>query len=203
MFFKKNINKKNKKGFTLIELLVSLSIFTFVLTASVSALLAMVTANKQTQVTKTVMDSLDFVLEEISRDMRVGTNYHCGGITHGGAHGSDCSGGNLISYMPEDALGSTPERRRVAYRITAGGVIQKKPTDTDSTGWIALTDPSIVQITRLRFFTQGIASASDELQPRVTVVLSGYVVVSGSDDRDIRRDFNLQTTISQRLLDRR
>lgn len=201
MFFKKNINKKNKKGFTLIELLVSLSIFTFVLTASVSALLAMVTANKQTQVTKTVMDSLDFVLEEISRDMRVGTNYHCGGITHGGAHGSDCSGGNLISYMPEDALGSTPERRRVAYRITAGGVIQKKPTN--GLGWIALTDPSIVQITRLRFFTQGIASASDELQPRVTVVLSGYVVVSGSDDRDIRRDFNLQTTISQRLLDRR
>lgn len=71
--------KKNSTqgGFTLVEMIVSLGIFTIVALVAVGALLKITDANKKSQSLKTAINNLNFALESMSREMRVGDVYHC------------------------------------------------------------------------------------------------------------------------------
>lgn len=70
---KKNLNK----GFTLIEIMVSLMIFSIVAFIAVGALLKIVDANRKSQTLKVTINNINFALESMSRELRVGTNYTC------------------------------------------------------------------------------------------------------------------------------
>ncbi len=63
------------KGFTLIEMVISLAIFTIVALIAVGALLKIMDLNKKSLTMKTSINNLNFVLESMSREMRVGKNY--------------------------------------------------------------------------------------------------------------------------------
>ena len=82
MFFLKNkkrisSQKKIAGGFTLVEMIVSVAIFTIVAFVAVGALLKVIDANKKSQSLKTSINNLNFALESLSREMRVGSNYTC------------------------------------------------------------------------------------------------------------------------------
>jgi prepilin-type N-terminal cleavage/methylation domain-containing protein len=66
------------RGFTLVEMIVSLAIFAVVAVIAVGALLKVIDANKKAQSIQSSITNINFALESISRDIRVGTDYTCG-----------------------------------------------------------------------------------------------------------------------------
>ncbi len=65
------------KGFTLIEIIVSLAIFSVVAVIAIGALVRVTSANRQAQAIQSGVNNVSFVLDAMSREMRVGTNYKC------------------------------------------------------------------------------------------------------------------------------
>ena len=69
--------QKSQKGFTLVEMVVSLAIFTVVAVIAVGALMKITSANRKSITLKTTINNLNFTLESMSREMRVGKDYYC------------------------------------------------------------------------------------------------------------------------------
>ncbi|MBI4118183.1 MAG: prepilin-type N-terminal cleavage/methylation domain-containing protein [Parcubacteria group bacterium] len=186
----KSKSQKSQKGFTVLEMIVALGLFTVVVTVAVGALTALGTASGKAQSSRIVMDNLNFTVENIARSMRVGTKYHCG------------SGGTLTDPLPCQVNGEQfiafldSQSRTVAFRLNAGRI--EKSTNCSPflcSDWLGITDPALT-ITEFRFFVTG-AFSGDGVQPKALLV-----VVGTAGRKDIEEaTFNLQTLITQRLLD--
>jgi prepilin-type N-terminal cleavage/methylation domain-containing protein len=72
-----SIKNKNKKGFTLLETLVALTIFAFVVTICVGSVVQILAVNRQAQSTKISINNLNMALENMTIDLRFGSNYWC------------------------------------------------------------------------------------------------------------------------------
>lgn len=70
-------NSQSQKGFTLLEAMVAISIFTVVMVLGISALLTVSNTHKKTQNLRSIVDSVSYMMEDISRNMRLGSLYHC------------------------------------------------------------------------------------------------------------------------------
>ncbi|MBX4211122.1 hypothetical protein KW783_04100 [Candidatus Parcubacteria bacterium] len=188
-------NKKNQ-GYLLVELIITVSLFIVVMTISMGALLTVTNANRKAQTLKTAMTNLNFALESISRTIRTGFNYHCG------------PDGNINT--PENCNGTdTPAGQSLALTATDGTkVIYKFAKDAaDGHGYIQKSDDggknytdmtgSDINIEKLEFRVLG-ADSTDSLQPRIVITLKGFAGTKENSDSE----FHLQTTLSQRLLDR-
>jgi len=71
-------NKKeyyNQEGFTLIEIIVSMAIFAVVAVVAAGALLKILDANKKAQSIQASITNLNFALESMTRELRVGSKY--------------------------------------------------------------------------------------------------------------------------------
>ncbi len=197
------------RGFTLIELLVSVAIFTVVMVIALGSLLSMVESDRKAQTLKTITNNLNFTVDSISRGLRTGYTYHCDSV------GSlttprDCSNGaSYIVYHSAEGtagLGDSPiTNAYVAYCRGSGtscdvngvSILRSYSTDGGSSWstWASITAPEVV-VTALTFYVVGSASG-DTLQPRVTILLRGYVQVTAA----LRSNFDLQTTVTQRIYD--
>jgi len=192
-------NLKKEEGFTLVEMLVSMGIFLSVMVVAVTSLLSIIDANRRSQSIKNVVDNVTFAIENISRDMRNGTDYRCL-VSIGGIDNGNCkSGGTEISYTPSGGAG-TIHYRFVSDPVVGEGNIQKC-TDTGSgcsNNWQSMTAPiSVVDITNMTFYVLGVGTVGGttaSLQPRVIITAEGIIT-----DKDGKQtNFNLQTTASQR-----
>ena len=172
--FKKN---KNTGGYLLVEMLVSLTIFAFVVTASATALLAIMDANSKSQAMRVIMDNLNISVENMSRTIRVGTSYR----------GGDASGDSCDLNCPQiffnDQFGNG-----VSYYLT-GTSIHRIQNGND----IAITAPEAI-VQNLNFSIRG--TGLDDGQPRVLMVIGGQAGIAGSVT-----PFTIQTSVSQRQLD--
>jgi len=172
-----------KKGFTLIEIMTSVSVFAIIMVISMGAILGIFEANRKSRTLKAIMNNLNLAVESMSKEMRFGTNYHCG------ESGSltvpqNCPGGDtLVSFL-------SSEGRQITYRIN-NQTLEKK---VDSASYSAITAPEVV-IDNLTFYTLG-AGTGNTLQPKVVIKVQGH---SGSGKE--RSNFTLQTLVSQRTLD--
>jgi prepilin-type N-terminal cleavage/methylation domain-containing protein len=72
---------KNKysHGFTLMEVMVSVSIFSIIITIGIGSLLTINTTVQQTRADRQAMDSLSYVLDTMTRQIRTGMDYEGGG----------------------------------------------------------------------------------------------------------------------------
>lgn len=185
----------SQKGFTLIEIMVSVALFAVVMTISVGALLSLVDANRKAQALNSIMNNLNFALENMSRNMRVGTTYHCSSTALVPVNidtPQDCStGGVLVAFEKYNGDPSTLGDQ-VVYRFT-GGHIEK--SSDGGASFISITASEVV-IEDMAFYVVG-TTQGDTAQPRIVMTLKGSAGISG---RTIT-NFNLQTTISQRVLD--
>jgi len=205
------------KGFTLVEMLVAVAIFSVVMVIALGALLALSEADRKAQTLSSTINNLSFGLESMSRTIRTGIEYHCGSGGIGGPQ--DCgSPGNFytsaqpyLSFIVADGSlsGCTPGVEcQVAFCLSSGGSSSCNagtvcsPTDSCSilrsvngSAFAPLT-VSELNVTNLGFYVKG-APAGDNIQPKVTLLLSGYVPVSATQ----RSTFSLQTSITQRLYD--
>ena len=185
-----NVKKRNK-GFTLVELMVSVSIFIIIMVISMGSILTIIDANRKSQNLRSVMDNLNFTLEAMTRTIRFGTNYHCGGTPPALSSPSDCAGGqDSFTVLSSDGV------TQVTYKLSGTRIARSINSGTD----FFLTS-SDVYIDKLTFYTLGstlYSGGSNLLQPRTIIVIMGHVGVNGSTSKS---SFTIQTTISQRQFD--
>lgn len=201
--------RKNKTrftlGFGLIEMIVSVGIFSIVMLVATGALLTLVGVNQKTRMLRNAVDNVGLAMESMSRTIRTGRAFECGGtkigvITGGQSTPSDGSlsetadcqnGSSLMSLIDEDG---TP----VTYRLN-NGVIEKYYYLPRPGYYAPMTDP-LVRITNLKFIVTG-STYADLVQPKVIISVQGYADVQGSTPTKNRTYFNLQSAVSQRTLD--
>lgn len=190
---------KNPRGFTLVEMMVAVAIFAIVMTVALGALLSMAESDRKAQTLKSVINNLNFSLDSMSRSIRTGQAYHCDATQGTLSAGRDCSDtpANSLAYQP--ALGGT-----VIYRLeTSSATLCGQPPSrvgcitrsTDGGVSYGAITSSEVYINGLNFYVTGAESAS--VQPKVTILISGVVTVSGAQSSP----FSLQTSVTQRLYD--
>ena len=195
------------RGFSLIEMMVAVAVFAVVMTVALGALLSMSESDRKAQTLKSVINNLNFALDSMSRSIRTGTTYHCGLVSSENmAIAQDCdtpSPISLLAFLPAGALSNT-----TVYKLeTADASLCGQPagkvscivrsTAGGASGTFAAITAPEVYIDTLNFFVKG-SSPTDALQPKVTILMSGTVSVSGTQTSA----FNLQTSVTQRLYDR-
>lgn len=188
---KHNITKTQKnKAFTLIEVLVSVSIFALVMLVATGAVFSIVQANKKTHTLKSVMTNLNFALEAMTRDIRLGFRYSCNG-------GADCAvtpGTRLTFKANRDVDGGgyslTDNFDQIEYTVTNGKITK---SILGLSTWNVTADE--ITITSLKFYVIGTATG-DGKQPKVVMILQG-----NAGTGQTKSDFTIQTTVSQRAID--
>ncbi len=198
-------NFKSKKGFTLVELLVATAVFMSVMVVAISSLMIIINSNKQSESIKSVVDNVTFAIDNISRNLRSGTDYHCYPET--GV--PDCpGGGDEISATVTLPNGATTT---IFYKFVKNplgvneGNIQKCDRSINLFcplgGWKSMTAPiSNVNITNVTFYVLGATqsgktvSCPSRTQPRIILTGTGQVISKNGNTSD----FTLQTTFSRR-----
>jgi prepilin-type N-terminal cleavage/methylation domain-containing protein len=207
-------------GFTLIEIIVSLAIFSMVALVAIGAFLKIIDANKKSQSTKTAVNNLNFALESISREIRVGNKYNCG--TNAGMYSFkpsapyisnllavNCPGGpgnegNVLAFNSSETKfvsGSTGPYCHLVYVYAYYNNSLWKAQQTSCDDQIAPNEFSPVvsadlKITDFAFnVTEGF-SGGITVQPKVLIRVAAYAGVK----EKVRTYFNLQTTVSQRIM---
>ncbi len=185
-------NKNNNKaGFTIIETMIAVSLFLIVVTIGIGSLLNATSLNRKSQNTRSIMDNLSFIMEDISKNLRTGYNYHCSNSLSNLSTPLSCaSGGGIISFK------SSSDGGQWVYEILSDGTLQKSISGGAAGTFVTLTPPEI-KISPTSSFSVTGAEAGDNLQPFATIKLIGTI----TSENNIITPFSLQTSISQRLVD--
>lgn len=196
-FLKKQNRTSHLHAFSLIEIMVSVALFSVVMVISVGSLLIMIDANRKAQALQSVMNNLNFALESMVRNARVGTDFHCvPGVSITPPSDietpRDCEeGGALFAF--EGQFGTSGDSTdQIVYRVN--GTQLERSTDGGGS-FIAVTAPEVV-IDTLTFYVRG-APRGDERQPHMVVTIQGR---AGVNERS-QTKFNLQGGATQRVLD--
>jgi type II secretory pathway pseudopilin PulG len=192
-------------GYTLIETMIAVSLFLIIIMVGMGALLNANLLHKKSQSMRSILDNLSFVMDDMSKNLRTGTNYYC--IT-----GSDDlsnfsqakSGSNCEGIAFESTRGTTDPNDQVVYYIgtldSKGRVFKATngPYDVQS-NFIQLTPDEVdINLTASNFSILGAESplTGDQLQPYVKINLVGTITVN-----NVVTPFALQTGVSQRTID--
>src|SRR3989344_3551829 len=115
---------KTKFGFTIIETMIAISLFLVVVMIGINSLLNASVIHQKSQDLRSIVDNLNFIMEDMSKNIRTGYNYYCitGGDTLSNVattkSGSSCWG---IAF--ESATGSTSDANdQWAYYISGGKI---------------------------------------------------------------------------------
>ena len=187
--------QKNNRGYTIIETMIAVSIFLVVITIGMEALLNANFIHRKSQDMRSIMDNLSFIMEDMSRNLRTGYNYHCSdNLSNFGTPLSCTSGGTVIAFEPTDGNPANDIDQWIYY-FGGNGKIYKS---TDGlTGSPTQLTPDEVVIDSISSFTViGAEPPPDTQQPFVTIRLVGTITY-----RNIDTPFSLQTSVSQRLVD--
>ena len=182
--------KKGRGGFTLVELIVSVGVFSIVMLVAVGALFSLLAANQRAQTLKVVMNNLNLAMENMVKDIRVGTHYHCdsvGDITQP----RDCG---LKSYFAFEASGGDTGTvsDQIVFRLNSSTI---ERSEDGGNSFVPIVSDDVV-VENLNFYVYG-APTGDGAQPRVNILISGKAGI----DEDTQTDFNIQATVTQRLID--
>jgi prepilin-type N-terminal cleavage/methylation domain-containing protein len=172
------------RGYTLIELIVSIAIFSVVMLLATSAYLALISYTHQARATSTLMTNLSYAVDQMSREIRTGTNYACGS-------GGDCVGGTSFSFTNDQG-------HAVTYILADGALARCVDQSSCSAANASPLTDAAVTISNLQFYAKGTGTygAGDKQQPYVVMAVKGSV---SAGDRTI--SFSIETSATQRLID--
>lgn len=204
-------NSGKSAGFTIIEVMIAMAIFIVILTVGMGATLDAISQHYRTQNMRTVMDSMNFMIEDMARNIRLGTNVHC-------VIGSEVITDPLGKIIPQDCpqvpgvsggsnmiVFNDLRGNQLTYAISRPDSVMPiiplqvyKQKDASSTAQI-ITPPGVVMdYYKSGFTVRGSkpASLGDKGQPSVVIRLAGYVLY-----KNVKTDFAVQTTVMLRALD--
>jgi prepilin-type N-terminal cleavage/methylation domain-containing protein len=175
--------QSNQHGYTLIELIVSIAIFSVVMLLATSAYLALISYTHEARATSTLMTNLSYAVDQMSREIRTGTNYACGS-------GGDCTGGTSFSFTNDQG-------HDVTYLLANGALARCVDQSSCSASNASPLTDAAVTISNLQFYAKGTgAYPGDKQQPYVVMAVKGSV---STGDRTI--SFSIETSATQRLID--
>ena len=194
--------QKNKSGYTIIETMIAVSLFIIIVSMGMGALLNANVLDNKSQNMRSIMDNMSFAMEDMSRNLRTGYNYHCindGIFTNLSVPKSCPNKGGAIAFEPSDGNPITPDQWVYKIESSDGGITFNIFKSVDSgTNWIQL-NPSEVVINSFSGFTVFGAepsSSGDVQQPFVKIQLVGTITY-----QKVVTPFYLQTSVSQRKID--
>ena len=212
----KKIYKKNNKhngGFTILETMIAITVFLVIVTAGISSLLNASVVHQKSQDMSSVIDNLSFIMEDMSKNLRTGSDYRCYDSilpwSQSYAQTSllntqrSCASGGTIAF--ENPYGdSTINTDQWVYKIES--------TRTDASGnslfdisksvdggsnWVQLNPNEVVLKSFSGFSVLGAEPPpGNSQQPFVIIKLIGTITY-----KNIVTPFSLQTSVSQRLVD--
>lgn len=204
-----DMKKRNLHGFTLIEILVSVALFSLVMVVALGALLSMSVSIRKAESINSSVNNLSSAIDALSRSVRTGTNYSCDfsstapNCTSTPYSSFSFTGPNGLSVKyclsdPNARPANSVCLQNSSTAITACPVNSSCMILRSVSGGVfsPLTSAEI-NIGYLGFWVTG-AVLRDGEQPKVTIVVSGTLPVTNK----ITSDFNIQTSVTQRIYDR-
>ncbi len=198
---------KNNKGFTIIEMMIAIALFVIIVELGIGAALNTTDLHNKTKALRALEDNLSFVMEDMSRNIRLGTNYHCfnSGETVGPSasieNPQDCPNNSGVVAIESFNGASGNANDQIIYAITGSGNLQKsKNGGTTFANLNSTNNNEKISFDVLRSGFTVIGSdnlaSNDYSQPRVIIRLSGSIEYKSQD-----YPFNIETTVSARATD--
>jgi hypothetical protein len=196
-------NIKNTGGYTIIETMVAISVFLVVIMYGTTALLNVNLLHRKSGDLRSIMDSLTFIMEDMSRNLRVGYDYNCYDSVDDMPSAEspeysiprDCENGVGLAFERSDGGDQSDPADQWLYYIDEGKIFKSTNANNDV---VQLTTDEEVEIGAGSGFTViGTEEfPGDEQQPFVIIRLVGTITY-----KDIITPFSIQTSVSQRLID--
>lgn len=188
------------KGFTLVEILVALALFGFVVIIATGTLIVLSSSNLSAQVSRKTIDNIDFILDDIVREARLGMNYHCG-ITVTNDYDSErvpseCNLGNNAFTVTKIDTGDLI--RYSTLTVVGKSVLMKQIVQKDTNNVIFNSQISggEIDIKNIKFYVYG--SEPGDSEPAYVLITLQAELKKGSRYSTV---VDLQTTVVQRALD--
>lgn len=212
LIFQKKNKSNFKSGFTIIEMMVAITIFLVVIIYGMNSLLNASLVHKKSQDMRSIMDGLTFALDDMSKNIRTGSDYYCLnsawyiknffdpanlppsssgekciGIVFKEANNSSSTGNKIIAYYFNNTNNKN-ELRRVVI-LNDGTLVSNLPLTPDEVE---------IDIALSSFDVLGAEPPYDGnfQQPIVTINLAGKIKSKNGET-----PFAIQTSVSQRLID--
>ena len=205
-----------KSGFTLVELLVSIALFALFVITAISMLISFLRLNSANQTERQSLRGVVFLVENVLREVRLGTNYRCSVEINEGVLSEttdDCSKAKIIKFKRGDGTGDTWITYRISGSLENGKIerCQKQIRDTDDdmgcdrSEYATLSDKAFEIDFNSTFFNvnTGAVSLEDEgewisdgTQPSVEFHLKGRYPIGNNNSKHI----SLSTKATQRPL---
>ena len=193
---------KTKFGFTIIETMIAISLFLVVVMIGINSLLNASVIHQKSQDLRSIVDNLNFIMEDMSKNIRTGYNYYCitGGDTLSNVattkSGSSCWG---IAF--ESATGSTSDANdQWVYYISGGKIFKSTQGPYVASAFVQLTPDEVVLESSPTIAGFSVLGAepppANSQQPFVIIRLVGKITY-----KNIVSPFSIQTSASQRLVD--
>ena len=211
------ISRSQNRGFTLIELMIASSIFVVIIVAGMSVLINTSNGYRQTTEVRQSLDTMSFIMEDITRNIRLGTSFNCGNTAPSSATietPSLCAiqssplGRMGSSWLALEAYNGLPgnSNDQVVYFLLNGKLYKKSQFATMPTNWTIPPNSPYTQISpndvvfdmiKSGFsVSQGlITQGKFSISPLVTVHLVGYVAYHST-----QIPFNFEASIAPRDL---
>lgn len=184
--------KVSQGGFTLIEIMVSVAIFAIIMTTGIGALVSLTNSYKISQKNKQVNDSLNYTLETMTRELRLGRDYRANASS---ANQSPNDGeGSSIGFI------ATDNRGYIIFNLDNGILYRERYSGTLGDSIDALTNPDEVAITDINFTVIGTGDITNDgnyQQPLVWIQIQAIPAGAENDTTPSA----VQTLVSQRILD--
>ena len=180
--------------------MIALTVFLIVIVIGSSALVNVHIVNKKSQDTRSILDSLSFIMEDMSRNIRTGYDYRCievGQLLPTGP--KSCTNGAGIFFEPSDG-NPTNNNDNWDYIVFPDGKLYRSTNGSYVEAQMTQMTPDEVKInnTYSNFLILGAEPyPGDKQQPLVVIRLVGTITNKGVDI-----PFSLQTAVSQRKNDR-
>ncbi|MBP6060813.1 MAG: hypothetical protein KA515_02335 [Candidatus Pacebacteria bacterium] len=204
----KSKHKKYIQGFTIVETMVAVSLFVVITTVGMGSLLNANSVYQKSRDMRSIMDNLNYVMEDMSRNIRTGYGYHCFDSNEGigstiDTNPKSCTNGWAISFESSSDGDVTDSNDQWLYYIDSNDGHIFKATegpydDPTNSNFTQMTSEEISIDPTLSYFvvTGAEAFPTDNKQPMVTIRLVGNILY-----KDVITPFALQTSVSQRLVD--
>jgi hypothetical protein len=186
--------------------MIAVSLFLVIIMAGMGALLNANLLHQKAGSMRSIMDNLSFVMEDMSRNIRTGYNYHCfeTGETIPSSTSAtmstpkSCANGWAISFESDTGDTANNDDQWVYYIDGTGKIFKSTIGPYSASAFTQITPDEVVVSSASGFSVLGAEklSTGNQAQPFVTIRLVGTITF-----KNVTTPFSLQTSASQRVID--